>query len=62
MQEYNSARPCRDAVQMELRKGGMFCEERVSVGMPFGTKRTADSVDLDGARSPGKSDSRCQVD
>jgi hypothetical protein len=31
MQEYNSARLCRDAVQIELRKGGMFCEEKVLV-------------------------------
>jgi hypothetical protein len=33
MQEYNSARPCRDAVQIELRVGGMFWEKRVLVGM-----------------------------
>ena len=34
---YNSARPCRDAVQIELRKGEMFCEEGVLVDTVVGT-------------------------
>jgi hypothetical protein len=62
MQEYDSARPCRDAVQIELRVGGMFWEERVLVGM--GIVGTKDSFRGE-SRGPsvlGSASRSCQVD
>jgi hypothetical protein len=64
MQEYNSARPCRDAVQIELRVGGRFWEERVLVGMGVvGTKRGRIAfVESPGPSVLGSASRSCQVD